>query len=289
MNARARGFTLVEMLVVVLLSSIVMGSIYQMVVMQDRTTREQHAVIETQQNARTALAVMTSDMKELSAVDGDITGATETSINFRALRKAGIACEISPVWDWLEVRSLGQAFAAGDSVLIYAEGANANSIADDTWVRLVVFAVAPASQCGADPFGAPSTQRLSFIGLLPLSNVRIGALVRSFIPTRYRILNNGEWGQLMRQEALPPAFTPVETAIIDKLAATADGGLSLRYFNAAGASMAYGTLAANLANIMTVQVKVRGKAVATVKSTGVNRFQDSLVTNVYMRGNYRTQ
>lgn len=53
--------------------------------------------------------------------------------------------------------------------------------------------------------------------------------------------------------------------------------------------MPYNTLNANLDDIMSVQVKVRGKSVSTAKTTGANRFQDSLVTNVYMRGNFRTQ
>ena len=40
---------------------------------------------------------------------------------------------------------------------------------------------------------------------------------------------------------------------------------------------------------MRVQVKVSGKAVNTASVTGQNRFQDSLVSTVYLRGNYRTQ
>ena len=47
MNHRAAGFTLAETLVVVLVGALVMGSIYQMVIMQDRSTRQQYAVVET--------------------------------------------------------------------------------------------------------------------------------------------------------------------------------------------------------------------------------------------------
>ncbi|HEX6063967.1 MAG TPA: hypothetical protein VFZ04_07070, partial [Longimicrobiales bacterium] len=76
---------------------------------------------------------------------------------------------------------------------------------------------------------------------------------------------------------------------IERLSPIADEGLRLRYFNAAGAQMPYNTLSSNLNNIMRVQVKVRGKAAAPVSSTGASRFQDSLVTTVYLRGNFRTQ
>jgi len=138
--------------------------------------------------------------------------------------------------------------------------------------------------CGSDPYGvgANSMVRLTFTGS-PLATVNTGTFVRSFIITRYRTVDNGEWGQLMRTDTL------AETAIVDKLAPETDGGLRLRYFNAAGSQIANGSLSSNLNNIMSVQVKVRGKAAATVSKTGANRFQDSLVTTVYLRGNYRTQ
>jgi hypothetical protein len=121
------------------------------------------------------------------------------------------------------------------------------------------------------------------VGVVP------GALVRSFTATRYRIVDNGEWGQLMRQVTEPPGLVAVESAIIDRLSSTAENGLEFRYFNAAGTQIPSASLAANLANIMRVQVKVRGKAVTSVSKTGNNRYQDSLVTTVFMRGNFRSQ
>lgn len=287
MNSRSEGFTLVEMLVVTLLSAVVMGSIYQMIVMQDRTTREQHAIVETQQNARTALAIMTGDLKEISAVQGDVTDATANSITIRALRKAGIACAKDPLNMYIDVHELGAPFQAGDNVFVFAEGANTSSANDDSWLTLTVSNVTNltvANCANLDPFTARGWRRLHFVGLLPLANVTPGALVRSFTTTRYRIQDNGEWGELRRTEN-----NGAEVALVDHLSSTADGGMQLRYFNSAGAQIADGALAANLANIMRVQVKVRGKAVTAVTSTGNNRYQDSLVTSVYLRGNYRTQ
>ena len=287
MNSRSEGFTLAEIMIVVLLSSIIMGSIYQMIVMQDKTTREQYAVIETQQNARTALAVMTADLKEISAVDGDVLGATETSISFRALRKGAFVCNVG--LNTIDVAELGAPFVVGDNVLIFSEGANANSAADDSWLNRQVSAVdaLASTSCTGNPFGAVGWRRLLLS--LPPTNVQQGALVRSYTPMRYRISDNGEWGQLMRRVAEPPLGTAVESAIIDRLSSTAEGGLQLRYFNAAGTQIPVANLATNLNNIMRVQVKVRGKAVTSVATTGSNRYQDSLVTTVFLRGNFRSQ
>ena len=290
MNSRSEGFTLVEILIVVLLSSIIMGSIYQMIVMQDKTTREQYAVIETQQNARTALAVMTTDLKEVSAVGGDVTGATASSVTFRALRKGALTCG-APGLLTIDVAELGAPFVVGDSLLIFSEGANANSATDDTWlVRRVLGTTAQtvATSCGgANPFAAVGWRRL-LLDFAP-TGVSAGALVRSFTPTRYRIRDDGEWGQLVRQVAEPPLWQPTEAVIIDRLSSTGEGGLEFRYFNAAGTQIPAANLAANLTNIMRVQVKVRGKAVTSVAKTGANRYQDSLVTTVFLRGNFRSQ
>ena len=283
MKSRQAGFSLAELLIVVVLGALIMGSIYQMVIMQDRTTREQYAIIETQQNARIALSVLTSDLKEISAADGDVVAADSTDITFRALRKAGVVCTKDPGNSYIDVGELGDTFVAGDSVLVFADGTNASSSSDDTWLALRVSSVS-LGVCAPNLLNATIVRRLNFAGT-PLTNVQIGALVRSFKPLRYRIVNNGEWGQLMRTE------DGTETAIIDKLATDADGGLRLRYFNEAGTAIATNTLnvAANRALIMRMQVKVRGKGVSQVSRSGQNRYQDSLVTNVYMRGNVRTQ
>ena len=282
MNSRSAGFTLAETLVVVLVGALVMGSIYQMVIMQDRTTRDQFARIETAQNGRTSLAVITNDLKEISAVDGDIVAAAPTDLTFRALRKAALVCNKVNDSNY-EVWELGGPYVAGDSVLVFNEG-NVNSTADDVWLPARVTVVAPAVLCGTDPYGVGASRRklLTLSVAMPTTG-NAGGLIRSFIQTRYRITDNGEWGQLMRTD------TMAETAIIDRLALTADEGLQFRYFNAAGAQIASGSLSTNLNNIMRIQVKVRGKAASSVSKTGQNRFQDSLVTNVYLRGNFRTQ
>lgn len=292
MNSRARGFTLVEVLVVVLLSSLVMGSVYKMIVMQQNSTREQYAIIDTQQNARTGLAILTNELKELSAVDGDIVGASETSLTFRALNKAGVVCNKDALNNYIDVAELGEAFEIGDSILVFAEG-SVTDVTDDAWLAVPVGNVwnATVALCGGvNPLGAVSWNRLWINGVL-MGPVERGALVRGFTPTRYRIADNGEWGQLLRRTANSSGllWTTTETPILDQLAATAEGGLSFRYFDAAGTLMPYNTLASNLDDIMRVQVKVAGKAVSTAKSTGENRFRDSLVSTVYLRGNFRTQ
>lgn len=285
MNARADGFTLVEILIVTLLGSLVMASIYQMINIQDRTTRQQYAMIQNNQNARMALSVLSSDLKEISARDGDVTYADSTILEFRALRKAGVACNKDAGNSYIDVMELGDAFAAGDSVLVFADGTSTGSARDDGWLRLQVSSVGNGV-CAQNALAAANIRRLNFAAT-PLATVFAGALVRSFTRTRYSLTDSGEFGQIQRQEGAAAAIP-----VIDGLATTAEGGLHIRYIDSTSTVIPYTGLrsgGARLSHIMRMQIKVRGKSPTQVAKTGANRFTDSLVTQVYVRGNARSR
>jgi prepilin-type N-terminal cleavage/methylation domain-containing protein len=281
MNNRRAGFTLVETLIVVVLGAVVMGSIYQMVVIQEKTTRHQYALISTADNTQTALAVITNDLKEISARDGDIMAVDSTNITFRALRKAGIICRKSPTNDWVDVWEMGAPFALGDSVLIFMEGPNTSSPNDDTWLPTILASVGTGN-CATNPMGVTNVRRLN-VGGAPFTDVGLGSPVRSFVPAGYRLAESGEWGQLMRTE------NGVETAIIDGLSTAAEGGLRMRFFDSTGVAIPLGNLTARRNDIMRMQLKVTGKAVTSATATQGNRHRDSMVTQVYLRGNARGQ
>jgi hypothetical protein len=127
-------------------------------------------------------------------------------------------------------------------------------------------------------------QKLNFNGN-PLANVQVGALVRSFVRTRYTLADDGNgWGLINRSE---DGAAPMP--IIDGLASVAEGGLHMRFIDSTSAVIPYANLRSagtRRGDIMRVQVKVRGKSVAPVSPTS-NRFTDSLVTEIYVRGNAR--
>jgi prepilin-type N-terminal cleavage/methylation domain-containing protein len=281
MNTQRPGFTLAETLVVVVLGAVVMSSIYQMVNIQERTTRHQHAVISTSDNAQAGLAVIANDLKEISARDGDVIAADSLSIRFRALRQTGIICNKDVGNGWVDVWEIGGAFEGGDEILVYEEGPNADSPNDDQWLNMTITSVG-AGACAANPLGVTNTRRIN-VGGAPFTNVARGGLVRSFMETRYRLIDSGEWGQLLRTEE------GVETPILEQLATIDEGGLRLRYFDAAGAAIPLNDLDARLADIMRIQMKVAGKAVTNASVTGDNRWRDSLLSQVFLRGNERDQ
>lgn len=285
MNARREGFTLVELLMVTLIGTIVLGAVYQTMSTQERTNRQQLAIVATEQNARMAMSILTNDLREISAVGGDVIAADSLSIRFRTLRKAGVVCTKDFGGNnWINVAILGDTFAVNDSVLVFSDGASKTSGNDDQWVAAQVSAVASAAgACATNPIG--NIKRV-FLPSATLAQVDTGALVRSFINIGYRIVNtttNGVAGAtLYRMEGTD------SVPIVEGLATVAGEGLRLRYFDINNNAVAYPLSAARRLTIMRMSVKVRAKAIGG--QSGANReYQDSLVGQVFLRGNQKTQ
>ena len=284
MNARRDGFTLVETLIVVVLGAVLMGSIYQMVIIQEKSTRQQYAIVQTNENVQTAISIIANDLKEISARDSDVVAVDSTDITIRAMRKAGVVCDKGPADAYIDVWEVGAPFVGTDSVLIFADGVNLVSNSDDGWIKGSISAATPAiAACsGANPLNVTNIRRIVLSGG-SLANVAPGALIRSFVPTRYRLVDNGEWGELRRTEG-----TGTETTLIEQLSNNAEGGLRMRFYDSAGVAIPLANLTARRYDIMRAQIKVAGKAVATATTQG-NRFRDSLITQVYVRGNVRSR
>lgn len=78
-----KGFTLIEILITLVITSIVMASIFSVFNTQSKSFNSQQQVTEMQQNARAALDMMTREirMAKYSSSEG-ITFANSTSIRF---------------------------------------------------------------------------------------------------------------------------------------------------------------------------------------------------------------
>lgn len=276
-NSRAQGFSLTELLVVSLVGSIVLGAVYQTMTTQTRANRQQMAVITTQQSARTGIDVLMSELREVSARNGDIHAATGTSIRFRALQKVGIVCDKDYANNnRMDVAYQGTAFGQ-DSVLIFADN-NAASGTDDAWTVQWVGSTDNSSTC---TYPGMNTERLHF-GSAVLAGVQTGALVRSFRIVEYQLIDAATGARLQRTDVM--AGNSVDIA--ESLATVANQGLRLRYFNGAGTEITPSTQALR-EQIVRIEIKVRARAIGG--QTGANReFSDSLVNQVFLRGNYKT-
>lgn len=280
MNSRSAGFSLPEMLVVIVVGAIVLGAVYQTMAIQERANRQQMAIVTTEQNSRMALDVMLNELREASATDGDIYEATGTSIRFRALQKAGLVCYKEGSNDKAFVATLTNApsFDNADSVRIFADNDRGNA-RDDGWITLYVNAT-PENNPGGCAMTGYTVRRVQFAGSMPLAAVDSGALVRSFKVVEYEIVDRGAGAVLERTEG---DASPV--AIADSLSSTGNGGLRFRYFDKAGTQIDP-TTATLRSQIMRIEVKVRARAVGGNTGSG-REFTDSLVNQIFLRGNYK--
>lgn len=267
-NARVPGFTLAEILVVMVVGSLLLAAIYQALVAQQRGYNIQREMVVARQATRTALDVVTAEMREMSASGGDLIDASPGEVTFRAYRKLGIVCAPGSSGVPFEIVELGEPFTPGvDSVAVFVEN-NPEMMGDDAWAFGLVGSISP----GSCKLGDRTSRRINVQGLGGASGIRAGAPVRSFEHLKYgRYLVDGEWvlGRVGGDGDVVPLIGP--------LAPDAEG-LVFRYFDDTGAEIAPRT-AAERAAVRRIQVEVR----AALSARGVGT--DSLITQIQLRGN----
>lgn len=266
-DSRNAGFTIVELLVVVVLGVVIVGAIYRTITVQERSYRQQGAMITTQQAMRGALTTLEAELREVSATGGDLVSIEPRKVAFRAYRKVGFICDLNPASTQLDVIELGDPFAPSDELLIFVD--NDPLIAsDDAWTTAKV-ANTGSSGCttsfGGFPHRRITTTGGNFNGVLP------GAPVRSFVPMTYGLYEiDGEW---VLGRIGPDDVEPV--ALIGPLAPPDESGLEFRYFDANGNQ----TL--NPAAVVRIEIHVRGKAIGGSYTS--REYVDSLTTQLFLR------
>lgn len=281
-----RGFTLIELVVVLGLMGIVLGALYQSILATQRTTTTQLQRIDLQQTTRAAALYLSNMVRELDAAEGDILQSQGTLLRFRAMRWTGILCSIPfEAAGQVQFTMRGDLLygvrgpdAALDSILLYWEG-DPSIRADDVWL-IGGLESSAAGVCPSDG-SAGSTLRVvisaaSGGNAAATVGVTVGSPLRGFqieelslypVGTDYWMgrrtaSRNGTW------ESVRPLVGPL----------TADG-LSLSYFDAAGAPPALTT------GIASIGLTVRGRSMRQVSGKGY--LQDSIVTRVALRNNAR--
>ncbi len=287
MNPRAQGFTLIEMLIVTLLSAIVMGAVYQTLTVQLRSNRQVNAVVGTQQTIRTGVQILQSELREVGGRPGDIRAAAPESLRVRVLRKAGFVCVVPNVAGTsIVVHTVGEAFANSDSLLFYASRAGGPE--DDT-IRLAAVNGTPTAAAGCTKLtGMPwdslqadvETLNVSLANApLLLSEIKPGDPIRSYRTITYGIFQKGSRWVLGRRVAGDSVVT-----LIGPLATPANGGLVLSYRDTRNQPIDASNLAALKDSIARVRVSIKGSMRGAPGSVG-GVYTDSLVADIFLRGN----
>jgi prepilin-type N-terminal cleavage/methylation domain-containing protein len=272
MKDRARkGFTLVELLVVVVLGSVVVLSAYQVLTTTARVYAVNGARALGQQTLRGAVEILSNELREISTPGGDLITMSSNSLRIRAQRAFGVVCNVdySAYPPQLTAFRIGPAFQAGDSVLIYHDN-DPDISSDDVWHGGPISAVDTTVTCQGNPAQVLS---LPFVGTVAAGNspdsVRAGAPMRGFEIYTYGEVNIDGDTYLGRQgsgnNSVVPLIGPVQP----------EGGISFRYLDDVGDVT---TVESDVA-----QIEVTIRYLSSIRTAQNEPVTDSLVVRVYPR------
>ena len=285
-SVNRRGFTLVEIVVVLGLMGIILGAVYQSILATQRTTSTQIQRIDLHQTTRAAALYLSNMMRELDAAEGDILLSQATLLQFRAMRWTGILCSIP-------FEAAGQVQftirrdllfgvrgpdAALDSVLLWKEGDPAIRT-DDVWL-IGGLQSSAAGVCPSDG-SAGSTLRVVITAAsggnaAATVGMTVGSPLRGFQVEELSLYPQGADYWMGRRTADRTGVWETLRPLVGPLMAN---GLAFSYLNAAGGVPALTT------GIASIGVTVRGRSARQV--SGFGYMQDSIVTRVTLRNNAR--
>lgn len=153
-----RGFSLVELMIVIVLLAVVMTSVMTIFVQQQRFYSDSSALIETRSSTRDAAYVLQSDLRSLAPQSGDIYSMGKNFIEFRSQPGSSVVCTINVARTTITVPPVNVATGAaltswlaapalGDTVLIFDAGNVPNAPGDTFKVYTLTAAVGTGASC----------------------------------------------------------------------------------------------------------------------------------------------
>lgn len=171
-----RGFTLVETLLALVLTSLTLAVVYRALLVQQRTVaiQAQRSAVET--NLRTAAAFLAAELRDVSSSlpDTDLLAVAPESVTYRAMRGTAFACRATgSTLDLLasSYQSYRQPQPGRDSVLVYVgPDSGAGRLAE--WLAAPVGGVT-STVCA----GAPALRLATVLDTSALAGTGAGSLL----------------------------------------------------------------------------------------------------------------
>ena len=263
MSARKRrGFTMVELLVVVVLGGLLVTATYQVLITNSRTYTVNNAQIQGQQMLRAGVDVLFGELREISTKAGDLVEMGGDSLRIRAQREFGLVCSVdySASPPQLTVLRVGPTFGSGDSVFVFHDN-DPEKASDDAWRGGTISAVNDHATCGTNPAQILS---VPFVGSAatdsPPDSVRVGAPVRGFDIYTYGLYQvEGDYYLGRRRHTAPEPDRLVGPLLPTR-------GLTFRYLD-------------NLGAVTTVDTDVAQIEVTLRYQSQVLNFQNDVVSD----------
>lgn len=298
---RRSGFTLIELMLVIVISSIVLGAVVAMVVRQQRFYRGAAAVMAARGSVRAAIDVLRSDLRAISPTDGDIYAMTSTGIDFRSGLGASVICTMNAARTTITIppaslatnsglTSWVQMPEVGDTLLIFDPG-SLPSTSDDRWRRYTLTSapVAGASCPNVSGFTTTASEATSgwTLAVTPAltATVATGAAIRFVRRVRYQLYqaSNGQW-YLGSSTCIPalatpcPALQPVSGPYLPGNGGSP--GIAFAYYDRTG------TVTSDPTRVARIDIVARAETAQPLGGTGFTTsgaYQDSLLATVATR------
>ena len=302
-----RGFTLVEVLIVMVLLGVVVGGLVRVLAGQQRFYRSASDLMDSRSQVRQAVFILPAELRGASVAGGDFLAASETMLDFRSTIMSSVVCQATANSITMPpaILSSGAALTAmryapvvNDIVAIYNDGPTTRAN-DDSWSYHTITNFAPT--IGACPVNvpglgnnsfvrAPDVGRESFIaGITPAlpATIAVGApvrILRRMIYSLYAASDN-QW-YLGIQECTPvcSAIQPVAGPYRPFEGQGRENGLTFAFFDEMNVALNPAN-AADLLRIARVEVTVRGQTQSAMSLPGMaaERKTDVLTVQVGMR------
>ena len=267
MTGRRGGFTLVELLMVALLSSLVVAAAYSVLITSQRTYTVERVKIRSTQVLRAGMDVLMAELREISPEEGDIVAMDEDSVTVRVARNFGIVCSVNshkPPYN-AAVLKIGNGFAGADSVFLFADN-DSELRTDDEWVPAVIDGFSQGASCGPR---VAETLRLNTPLGYANDSISVGAAVRGFKTYTYRTARM-YYGDVYLVRSAPGG--PYE-AMVGPLAD--EDGLVFRYLDDEG------NVTSDRDDVRRIEVTMRTDSDA--RNAAGNLMSDSMTATVYTR------
>ncbi len=275
-----RGFTLVEVLVAIVVSSFILVAIYQIMFSQIQLFSVQAAGGEVRETLRGAANLLTAEMMELSNDGSDIYSVSDTSIVVRSSMAAGVAC-FWQVQSGKRVLGLRQASGdwegavAGDSLLVWDPGSNGwnRFIVDASWTGSAALTYADRCFWGDSTTSQPRPEVAVRLPTNP-NTVTTGSMMRRFRRAEYGIFSRNSRWWLGRRYGSATTWE----LLTGPLAPPAEGGLAFSYWDANGNATTNPAQVRRIGISMRAESTRRSSALAQAGGSGV--ISDSITVEV---------
>jgi len=260
-----RGFSLVELLIVMIVLVLIGTALTKILVSSMRVSSGQMVQADMQSNVRTGSLVLPLELREIGYDSSIVAPFTVTSdielidagfVQFRAGRGFSSTCGTPALNEWrIRKPAYGmRAPALTDGFMVYIEN-DPNQGADDQWIPLVVTAINADGLCGTDSAYILTTSTPDYQGTpLALSQIFVGGPVRYYERMRFGSFVDADGLTYVGARSISAGEASYR-AVAGPV--TAIAGLSFRYF-ARNGSQLDPTIAAPV-TVRTIEVNIIGQ------------------------------